>query len=153
MQDRLWENLEEWEGRYDGSKCPICLEGEPKDVIAELQFSWVSAPSNAPLPGYVSVCAKEHVSEPFQLTPAERAAFWEEVTGVAKVVASLFDPIKMNYEIHGNTIPHLHVHLFPRYPNDPFVGGPIDPRRVSFRRTRSDLAHIGRAIVAALKDE
>lgn len=37
MQEPLWEDLEEWEGRCDGSKCPICLEGEPKDVVAELQ--------------------------------------------------------------------------------------------------------------------
>jgi diadenosine tetraphosphate (Ap4A) HIT family hydrolase len=32
----------------------------------------------------------------------------------------------MNYEIHGNTIPHLHVHLFLRYKGDPFEGGPIN---------------------------
>ena len=33
-----------------------------------------------------------------------------------------------NVEIHGNTIPHLHTHIFPRYPGDPFEGKPIDPR-------------------------
>ena len=27
---------------------------------------------------------------------------------------------KMNYEVHGNTIPHLHMHFFPRYAGDPF---------------------------------
>ena len=35
--------------------------------------------------------------------------------------------VKLNYEIHGNTIPHLHVHLFPRFPGDSFEGRPIDP--------------------------
>jgi diadenosine tetraphosphate (Ap4A) HIT family hydrolase len=39
--------------------------------------------------------------------------------------------MKINYEIHGNTVPHLHVHIFPRHEGDPFVGGPIDPRRIS----------------------
>ena len=38
--------------------------------------------------------------------------------------------VKLNYEIHGNTIPHLHVHIFPGYVGDPFEGGPIDPKRI-----------------------
>ena len=37
----------------------------------------------------------------------------------------------MNDEIHGNTVPHLHMHVFPRYPGDPFEGAPIDPRIVT----------------------
>ena len=36
----------------------------------------------------------------------------------------------MNYEIHGNTIPHLHMHLFPRYVGDAFENQPINPRIV-----------------------
>lgn len=40
-------------------------------------------------------------------------------------------PIKINYEIHGNTLPHLHVHVFPRYAGDPFEGRPIDPRQIT----------------------
>jgi diadenosine tetraphosphate (Ap4A) HIT family hydrolase len=38
--------------------------------------------------------------------------------------------MKLNYEIHGNTIPHLHMHFYPRYPGDPFEGGPINPKAV-----------------------
>jgi diadenosine tetraphosphate (Ap4A) HIT family hydrolase len=34
--------------------------------------------------------------------------------------------IKINLELHGNTIPHLHVHLFPRYIDDLFAGSAID---------------------------
>jgi diadenosine tetraphosphate (Ap4A) HIT family hydrolase len=45
-----------------------------------------------------------------------------------------------------NTLPHLHVHLFPRYKGDPFEEGPIDTKLIrespfgegefeSFRRT------------------
>ena len=32
----------------------------------------------------------------------------------------------MNCEIHGNSLPHLHAHFYPRHPSDPFDGGPID---------------------------
>jgi diadenosine tetraphosphate (Ap4A) HIT family hydrolase len=34
--------------------------------------------------------------------------------------------IKLNYEVHGNIIPHFHMHLFPRYPGDPFEGRALD---------------------------
>ena len=47
---------------------------------------------------------------------------------VSKIVQEITGAVKLNYEIHGNTIPHLHVHLFPRYKGDPFEDGPINPR-------------------------
>jgi hypothetical protein len=37
--------------------------------------------------------------------------------------------VKINYELHANTLPHLRVHLFPRYMDDPFPGGAIDVSR------------------------
>src|SRR6266540_3410005 len=100
--------------------CPICRRGRPRDVVAVLQSAWVSAPSRAALPGYVAVVAKRHVVEPFELPAPSGFAFWRDVLLVAKALADLFSPVKMNYEIHGNTIPHLHVHLYPRFPADPF---------------------------------
>lgn len=65
---------------------------------------------------------------------------------VAEAVASVVSPIKMNYEMHGNTLPHLHLHLFPRHAGDPFVGGPVDPRRASVRRTPEQLDALAAAI-------
>lgn len=41
---------------------------------------------------------------------------------VARGVADVLSPTKMNYEIHGNTIPHLHMHLSPRTAGDVYVG-------------------------------
>src|SRR5438034_597199 len=97
-------------------------------------------------PGYVAVVAKQHVVEPFELPPSAGRAFWNDVMLVAKCVAELFSPVKMNYELHGNTVPHLHVHIYPRYRDDPYVGGPIDPRRATFARSREELLRIGRVI-------
>ncbi len=47
---------------------------------------------------------------------------------VSMAVASVTGAVKMNYEIHGNSIPHLHMHFFPRYRGDQFEGQPINPR-------------------------
>ena len=76
-------------------------------------MTWYTATSPAPTLGYICVVSKRHVIEPFHLRGVERAAFWEETLRAAEAVDRLFRPIKINYEIHGNTIPHLHVHIFP----------------------------------------
>ncbi len=141
-----WQDEKIWHGLLDGSQCPICVAGEPLDIVAELSASWVTAAKMAPLPGYVAVVSKRHVVEPFELSAGEQMAFWLDALRAAKALVDLFQPIKMNYEIHGNTIPHLHMHLYPRTKDDPYTGGPIDPRKTSFSRSDADLERIRRAL-------
>src|SRR5438105_3806229 len=130
-------------------ECPICARGAPLDVIAELEATWVTAEEEASLPGYVCVVSKHHVVEPFELPAPELDAFWREAMLVARAVHRLLAPAKLNYEIHGNTIPHLHMHVYPRFRGDPYESGPIDPRRTSFRRSAGELARLGEAIAAS----
>jgi diadenosine tetraphosphate (Ap4A) HIT family hydrolase len=146
-----WDDAAEWEALKARESCPICARGAPLDVIAELAATWVTAPREAPLPGYACVVSKTHVVEPFELPESERTAFWNEAMLVARAVCELVEPTKMNYEIHGNTIPHLHMHLFPRFRGDPYGGGPIDPRRESFTRSAPDLARLRDAVAAAVR--
>lgn len=135
----------------DRTTCPICRDTGPRDVLLDLDVAWVTAPRSAPLPGYVCVVAKRHVVEPFELERSEGHAFWDTLMNVARGLQAGTGAAKMNYEIHGNTIPHLHVHLFPRYPNDPFEGRPIDPTAAEpFSRTDDDLARLRRAIRAVV---
>jgi diadenosine tetraphosphate (Ap4A) HIT family hydrolase len=126
--------------------CVICEHGRPADVICDLASIWVTAGRFAPLPGYVCVVAKRHVREPYELPPDEGAAFWRSTLLVAQAVACVLAPRKMNYEIHGNTLPHLHMHLFPRFNGDPFEGRPIDGRSRQFERTHEDLDALAAAI-------
>lgn len=53
----------------------------------------------------------------------------QEAQLAARVLRDVTGAVRINYEIHGNTAPHFHLHLFPRYLDDPFAGGPIDFRR------------------------
>ena len=130
----------------ESTQCPICRSGHPLDVIAELDATWVTAQPAAVLPGYACVVAKRHVQEPFQLPDDEMVAFWRESMAVARALSSLLEPRKMNYEIHGNSIPHLHLHLYPRFPGDPFEGRPIDMDAPSFTRTKDELRRMAGAI-------
>lgn len=131
----------------DERTCPICSHPgrRPVDVVLDLAVSWVTAGTNAPLPGYVCVVAKRHVVEPYELPQHERVAFWEDCMIAARGLANLFQPAKMNYEIHGNTIPHLHMHLYPRYAGDPYEGRPIG-KQARFPRTASDIDRIIQAV-------
>ena len=79
---------------------------------------------------------------------ANQAQFWMDTMTIAMAVTNCVTPIKTNYEIHGNTLPHLHVHLFPRHVDDPFVGGPVDPRIVEIVRTDEQIERLGEAIRA-----
>lgn len=106
----------------------------------------MTAGTRAALPGYVCVVSRIHVVEPFELRDDARHAFWEDVSAVAEAVRRTTGSTKMNYEIHGNTIPHLHVHLYPRYPGDPFEGRPIDGRETAFGRSIDDLAALRNAM-------
>jgi diadenosine tetraphosphate (Ap4A) HIT family hydrolase len=142
----VWSRRSEWAARRTSAGCVICQAGEPLDVIAEFETCWATAGRSGALPGYVCVVARQHYNEPFEMPAAEQALFWQETMLVAAAVDRVVKPIKMNYEIHGNTLPHLHVHLFPRHPGDPFVGGPIDPRRASFARTDEDLQRLAVAV-------
>jgi len=91
--------------------CAVC-RSKP-DAIAQLETSWVLVGPDDPIRGYVCLVFGRHAVELHDLTEAEGAA--------------IVQPVKMNYEIHGNTAPHLHVHFFPRYVGDQFEGGPINP--------------------------
>jgi diadenosine tetraphosphate (Ap4A) HIT family hydrolase len=146
----MWSDRAEWERRRRPDGCVICRSGAPLDVIAETAVCWVSAPREAPLHGYLCITSKTHVNEPFELPEDQQGLFWQDSMVVAQALASALAPIKMNYEIHGNTLPHLHLHLFPRTFDDPYVGGPIDPRRASVRRTDKDIEVLRDVVVDAL---
>ena len=144
----MWRT-DAWAGLVSGAVCPICLRGEPTDVLLDLGVGWVTASPDAPLPGYVALVARRHVVEPFELEAAEGHALWDALAQVARGLQAAAGAIKLNYEIHGNTIPHLHVHVFPRFPGDPYEGRPIDPSTFSFHRSAGDLARMRAAIIAA----
>ncbi|HKP16434.1 MAG TPA: HIT domain-containing protein [Gemmatimonadaceae bacterium] len=99
--------------------------------MAELELTRVMMPENGPMRGYAWLPTRRHVIELHDLTDAEGAALMRDLRRVSAAIAGATAAVKLNYEIHGNTVPHLHVHVFPRYVGDPFENGPIDPRTVS----------------------
>ena len=143
----LWNDPDRWSALCSGAVCPICRPPEPLDVVAKLEASWVTMQEAAPVPGYVCLVSQTHAVELHDLPEAAASAFMRDARKVSRAVAAVTGAVKINYEIHGNSIPHLHMHFFPRYRGDQFEGQPINPRLVAqpvyksgeFARTRNAL--------------
>ena len=76
--------------------------------------------------GYVVVVWRgRHVAEPTELSAEEAASYWLEVVAVGRALEQHLQPVKLNFETLGNSLPHLHTHVMPRYADDPRPGWPF----------------------------
>ena len=66
-------------------------------------------------PGRCVVAMNRHVHKLTDLAPEEHAAFFAEVSKIAKALTELYRPDKINYLVLGDMSPHLHIHLVPKY--------------------------------------
>lgn len=82
------------------------------------------------MPGYVCLVSRIHAVELHDLSAIQAESFMKDVRSVSRALAVATQAVKLNYEIHGNTLPHLHMHFFPRYRGDQFEGRAIEPRTV-----------------------
>ena len=117
--------------------CPACTGQWPADGqrIADCGTSIAYLHDDQFFPGWTFLVLKRHATELWQLDPAERAQLTEEITRVASAVATAFGAVKMNYELLGNQIAHIHWHLIPRPAADPAPRQPVwtvahEPRRL-----------------------
>ena len=127
------DDLEEWEEYANKENCPICNEESPPEeeiIITEFNHSWLLAYPEVCLKGTCCIALRSHAVEIFDIPDSVLLEFMKEVKVVSKALKEVTKAVKINYEIHGNTIPHLHMHLFPRYVDDPFPDGAIDYNKV-----------------------
>jgi diadenosine tetraphosphate (Ap4A) HIT family hydrolase len=104
-------------------RCEVCeriakFTPDNPYLIAELSTGYAVLADNQHIPGYTIFVARTCVPELHDLPPNERSRFLEEMAQVAEAVFRAFAPRKLNYELLGNSVSHLHWHLFPRYAGD-----------------------------------
>jgi diadenosine tetraphosphate (Ap4A) HIT family hydrolase len=119
----------------------IFLPGEFR--IAELAVSTAFLYPDQAFRGRCLVTLREHYTELFQLTPAMRNALVEDVTHIAGALFRAVNPIKINYDLLGNLVPHIHWHVIPRFREDGIYPKPIwaaqQPSRSLAAAERDDL--------------
>ena len=112
-------------------RCDICLridliaKRENPSFVKELYTGYVVLADYQLYRGYTFFLSKIHVEELHELPNRQRTMFLQEMASVAEAVYKAFRPKKLNYELLGNSEPHLHWHLIPRYEDDPEPLSPV----------------------------
>lgn len=123
------QNYEKWLKKTDPKNCPVCKnEPMPEGMIDlyELQHSWFNLMPVDCMKYAAHITSKYHGIELFDLDDSELFGLMKDLQIYAKALKKVSNAVKINYEIHGNTTPHLHIHLYPRFLDDPFPNQPID---------------------------
>ncbi len=107
------------------SDCPLCQKLAALDDLPPEDVVWQFPQSVALLgpwqyyQGYCILVARRHAREFSTLADGERRAYFDEMCLLARAIEACFHPLKLNYEVLGNQVPHLHWHVFPRYAHEP----------------------------------
>jgi diadenosine tetraphosphate (Ap4A) HIT family hydrolase len=110
---------------------PSAAKGKPNGVVLELSTSYLTSSADAPIRGYCCLVLKRHVVELYELRDEESVSLMRDIRQVGRALQEITKAVRLNYEIHGNTIPHLHLHVYPRYRGDPFEGRSIEPKLIT----------------------
>lgn len=106
--------------------CKACIGAWPNQdhFIADSGLTRAYLHDDQFFPGWTVLVLIQHATELFDLSRADRSHLIEEVSAVAGVLAGEWGAVKINYELLGNQLPHIHWHVIPRLPQDP---APLEP--------------------------
>jgi ATP adenylyltransferase len=76
--------------------------------------------------GRCVVAYRHHVNELFELPDSELGMFMRDVAHAARAIKTAFGPNKINYGAYSDKLPHLHVHLVPKYEGGAAWGAPFE---------------------------
>jgi diadenosine tetraphosphate (Ap4A) HIT family hydrolase len=139
-----------------GDGCPSCADGRPDATSWGVRYLagehadayLVRADVQRGLS--IVVFRGRHVVEPTALTEAEAASYGRDVLRAGRALEAAFAPVKLNYDVLGNSVPHLHTHIVPRYADDPRPGWPFpfpdpEPGPIDDDRLIRDVERLKRA--------
>ncbi|WP_246047565.1 HIT family protein [Leptospira ilyithenensis] len=98
--------------------CPICDSQKEKINIIQETKHWVlrEAPSDKSLSGYLYLESKRHVESWASLTKEECSDYGQILFSALESSSALeVKPEKIYFAAIAEKVPHLHVHLVPRY--------------------------------------
>lgn len=100
--------------------------------------------------GRCVVALNDHKKELFECTDEQRNAFMADVAAASKAIKELWGCTKINLGSFGDTNPHLHVHIVPKYEGGFEFGG-------SFEITNPNPVHLSddeyKEMIQALKEK
>lgn len=114
-----------------GDNCPFCCilnKAINRQIIADNELAFCIRDGFPVTDGHTLIIPKRHVGSFFEITIEERQALFELLDQAKIQCDAEFSPASYNIGINdgaaaGQTVPHLHIHLIPRYDDQE-----IDPR-------------------------
>ncbi|ARY91590.1 hypothetical protein BGL52_07435 [Lacticaseibacillus casei] len=100
---------------WQDNRIQSALAGKNPMVMAELPGGFAVFGDVQFLPGYSVLLPKREVDSLNQLTKPEQTLFLQSMAALGDAVLSACQPVRVNYDILGNTDHFLHAHVFPRY--------------------------------------
>ena len=109
--------------RRENPDCPFCNPGKEREIIAETATAYAIFDKFPVSGGHVLIIPKKHCDSYFELSFKEQSACWFMLNSVKDLIIKRFNPDGFNIGINvnesaGQTIPHVHIHLIPRYSGD-----------------------------------
>ena len=93
--------------------------GENPTVICRMPSGWAVLGDAQFIPGYCLLLPDPVVLDLNALDGSERVQFLSDMAQIGDALLEVTDSYRINYEILGNTDAALHVHIFPRYRDEP----------------------------------
>ncbi len=90
--------------------------------ITSLQVSTLYLFKEQTYRGRCVVAYRGHVNELYELPDSGLTLFMQDVARAAKAMKTAFNPAKINYGAYSDKLPHLHMHLVPKYTDGPAWG-------------------------------
>ena len=104
-------------------ECPFCARLESGDVLCGSALSAALLDGFPIGPGHCLIVPRRHVGLFFDLTEEEQRDLFALVPAVKKLIEERWKPDAYNVglnvgEAAGQTVPHVHLHVIPRYRGD-----------------------------------
>ena len=109
--------------REINTECPFCNPDSQRELILESATAYAMYDKFPVNTGHILIIPKKHCADYFQLTFKEQSACWFMMNKAKEILTNTFNPDGFNIGINvneaaGQTIPHVHIHLIPRYSGD-----------------------------------
>lgn len=103
--------------------CPFCQPIAERQIITESATVYATNDRHPISKGHSLIIPKRHTFDYFSLRFKEQQAIWLVVNRVKQLLTEQYQPKGFNIRINngpiaGQTIPHVHIHLIPRYEGD-----------------------------------
>jgi len=109
--------------RKENPDCPFCNPNSQTELILESATAFAIFDRFPVSNGHTLIIPKKHSSNYFELSFKEQSACWFMLNKAKEILQNKFNPDGFNVGINinesgGQTVPHVHIHLIPRYKGD-----------------------------------